>query len=477
MVWRCFLLSVAVAAGSSLAGFGQTKPADSAIGGAVSREVKGLTSEDFPERQAALARLKTLVAGQLKQRAEIQEVLSALQADLAKQQQALAMVSADEEAMAQISGLLEMERGLAGWTIQTMAEPLEKRTALLNWGLTKERADILARCYGQSKRTRIQAIKDLAKMEDEGASWTLAKLINDPETPVRAQAMASAWSRKPTVPVVDALWYRAVAGPLTVAGREGRMMRAMEDSGNIKIDFPGTSDPMEFGEDDESAGFFDSQLAGAVLVHLNSDLVAEKMKALLAERVKQNKTLALMEDPDWTLVTHWLVETYKIKEAVPVLAMEAFSDNTEQMGGDMNGREFMWTGRTMAIGTLCTLIGKEPGDFGLFKARNMGETKDWMWAVDANLNAGGGGQPDAAAVRGFYTFWQQHHAEYGVKEEPPPSPIRNVRGGRGRIPLEGGPAVDVPARPMPIGPPPAPGGVAPEGPANEPLPARGGAAG
>ena len=277
------------------------------------------------------------------------------------------------------------------------------------------------------------------------------------------------------------LWHRAVGGPLATAGRGGRGM-AIDDAGsNIKIDFPGTSDPMEFGEDDEANQFFDSQLAGSVLVHLDSDLVANKMKTLLAERMKQNKTLSLMEDPDWTLVTHWLVETYKIKEAVPVLATEALSDNTEQMGGDMNGREFMWSGRTLAIGTLCTLIGKDPADFGLFRAKNMGETRDWMWAVDANLNAGG--QPDAAAVKAFYTFWQQHHAEFGVKEEPPPSPIRNGRGRGGRpIPVDGpipfgpgGPAIDVPARPVPAVPP----AVAPEGPVKEPLimPARGGAAG
>ena len=130
-------ITAAILAASTLAAasFGQTKPAEpSAIGSAVSKEVKGLTSDDFPERQAALAHLKTLVADQLKQRAQIQDVLLALQTDLAKQQQALAMVSNDEEAQAQISGLLEMERGLAGWTMQTMSEPLEKRTGTAELG-------------------------------------------------------------------------------------------------------------------------------------------------------------------------------------------------------------------------------------------------------------------------------------------------------------------------------------------------------
>jgi len=39
-----------------------------------SREVKGLTAEDFPERQAAIKRLEALVAEQIKQRAAVQEI-------------------------------------------------------------------------------------------------------------------------------------------------------------------------------------------------------------------------------------------------------------------------------------------------------------------------------------------------------------------------------------------------------------------
>ncbi len=465
MVSRSTVVAVLAACVLAASAAAQTKPANpSPIADSAAKEVKGLTAEDFPERQAALAHLKTLVADQIKQRAEIQDVLAALQNDLAKQQRALAMVSNDEEAQAQIAGLLEMERGLAGWTIQTMSEPLERRTVLLNWGLTKEHADVLARSYDQNKRTRLQGIKDLAKLDDDGASWTLGRLINDSETPVRAQAMAVAWSRKPAVDVIDALWFRAVSGPLAYAAQAPAEQGSDRPTADpLKVDFPGAPDPMEFSEDDESGQFLDSQLAGDVLVHLNSDLVAGKIKDLLAQRVKANKTLSLIDDPDWTLVTHWLVETYKIKDAIPVLAAEALSDGTEQLNGDMNGREFAWSDRTLAIGTLCTLIGKDPADFGLFRAKQAGEPREWMWAVDTNVNVING-QPDAAAVNAFFAFWHQHHAEYGVKEEPQPSPIRTLRPGRGRLvaPMipgnPGAPVIDltpVPAKPAPA---PAAGG-------------------
>jgi hypothetical protein len=366
-----------------------------------------------------------------------------------------------------------MERGLAGWTNQTMSEPLERRTKLLDWGLSKEKAMVLSRVYAQSNRVRLEGIRQLAKMPDESAecNWTLSRLINDRETPVRAAAMAAVWSRKPTQDVVNALWYRAVAGPLareSGGGGGGGGMRIMPFDGDVmghmlKVDFPG-SEPMQFGEEDESMYHFDAQLAADVLIHLKSDLVADKVRAHVADRAKAGKNLALDSDPESTLVSHRLVEVYKVKEAIPLLAAEALGAQTDEMGGDMNGRPFIWSRRTMAIGTLLTLIGKDPGDFELMRMRNFGETRGWMWGTDMDQQEMmQGNMSDGAPVRAFYAFWKDHHAEYGVKTEPsnahvPPPP--GARGGRGRgfggrpMPVEplpppgniGGPAIDVPAR-------------------------------
>ena len=433
-------------------------PAASPIAAVVEKEVKSLSSEEFPERQAALGRLQTLVAEQLKQRAQIQEILDTFTADLAKQQAALAMAggSSDEEVQAQIAGLLEMERGLTGWTIQAVAAPLERRKALLNWGLTKETAPVLARAYSQNKRTRLQGVKELTKYEGEGADWTIARLINDSETAVRAAAMAACWNRKPSADIVNALWVRAVTGPLTNGGmgRIEPMMRAdMEGMPDmIKVDFPG-GDPMEFDAGDEANQFFDSQLAADVLVHLNSPLVAGRVRTLVADRIKEGKSLSLSSDPEWTLVSHRLIEAYAVKEAIPLLAAEALGVETDEMGGDMNGRPFMWSRRTMAIGSLCKLIGKDPADFDLMRARDMGDPRGWMWAVDINPEQMNGNfQADGAAVRAFYAFWKDHHAEYGVKEEPSNAGVPPVRGpGRGMMvpPIgPGGPRI-LPVRPVP----------------------------
>ena len=105
-----------------------------------------------------------------------------------------------------------------------------------------------------------------------------------------------------------------------------------------------------------------------------------------------------------------------------MLAEEALAARSDEMGGDMNGRPFMWSSRTMAIGVLCKLIGKDPADFQVKRVRGADDPRGWIWAVDVNpgpLNGGGaGGAADGAAVRAFYAWWKDHHGEYGVKEEP-----------------------------------------------------------
>jgi hypothetical protein len=446
----------------------------------VDREIKGLSSENFTDREAALKRLQTLVADQIKQRAAIQEVLNAFQSDLLHQQQALAMVT-DEEAQAQIAGLLEMERGLTGWTIQTMNETPERRQTLLAWGLTKENGPLLARAYAERLHTRLEGIKLLAKSDADGANWTLARLINDRQAAVRAATMAMCWNHKPTDDIVNALWFRAVTGALArndtpgmPAGQmdanlpaETIVMDGSPRDNMIKVDFPG-GEPMEFNDANDSAEFYDALLASDVLVHLNSPLVAEKVKTLVADRAKAGKTLVHAADLDWTLVSHRLVETCKVKEAIPLLANEALSADSEGLGGDMNGRPFMWSARTMAIGTLAKLIDKDPAEFELIRAHNTGDSRGWMWAVDVNPQQmmNGNGDADLKVVKAFYAFWKDHHAEYGVKEAPSNAaiaqPNRILPNFRGHLL----PQVEVPALPQA---PALESGAAPDAPAEAPV--------
>jgi uncharacterized protein YbaR (Trm112 family) len=470
-----------------------TNPAPASSAADFNRQIPGLSSESFADREAALKRLQTLIADQIKQRAAIQEVLTAFQNDLFRQQQTLALVS-DEEAQAQIAGLLEMERGLTGWTLQTMDETPARRNTLLTWGLTRENGPILARAYAERLRTRLDGIKQLAKSDADGANWTLARLLNDRQSAIRAATMALCWNRKPSDDIVNALWFRAVSGALARNDTPGIPVNQMDANmppgllpetvalgdamrdNQIKIDFPG-GEPLEFDDANDSGEFYDALLASDVLVHLNSPLVADKVKNLVADRAKAGKTLCHPQDLDWTLVSHRLVETYKIKDAIPLLAVEALAADSEDLGGDMNGRPFSWSARTMAIGTLAKLIDKDPAEFDLIRARNTGDARGWMWAFDANPQQmiNGNGDADLKVVKAFYAFWKDHHAQYGVKEVPSDAAITQPN--RGMPGFRGRPIPPVEAPPLP----PAPAldtGAAPAAPAAVPPPAaRGGAAG
>jgi hypothetical protein len=127
----------------------------------------------------------------------------------------------------------------------------------------------------------------------------------------------------------------------------------------------------------------------------------------------------------------------------------------------------MWSRRTMAIGTLCKLLGKDAADFEIMRAHDTGNPRDWMWAVDVNPQMAnmGNNQADGNAVRAFFAFWKEHHAEYGVKEEPSNAGLPTVRrGGMGGKQVRPIP-VDGPVQILPVpGDAPATPYIAPEPP-------------
>jgi len=440
---------------------GQTPPANQGragepvkgIGAAVERETQGLAADGISQREEALARLQQLIGAQVAQRAEIQAVLDALAADLATQERALAVVS-DSESEARIAGLLEMERGIAGWARQTMSEPAERRQKLLAWGLSPNVMPVLARVYADRVRVRVQGVGELGKIDDAENSrnpagttagnsdvtasidWTLSRLINDKAEPVRAAAMAACWGRKPSRELVAALWLRAVQGPLDREAAGQPMMEEGNDSaGNIAVNFPGGS-PLQFDDSSDTPDFDDGHLACDILLHLESPLVGDRLKVLVRERDKAGKDFSSQNTPDWALTTHRLIEAYGVKEAIPILATEAFDPQPETVGGD----GFFWTRRTLAIGTLAKLIGQDPETFGLRHVRNSEDERAWIWAVDAPPQVNGPPMPgvmptvpDGEAVKAFYAWWSAHHAEYGVKEAPSKAalPREDLRGGAG----------------------------------------------
>jgi hypothetical protein len=381
---------------------------------AVEGAVRDLTAEDYGVRERAAKRLEGLLAEQIKQRAAVQEVVGQLQAELERQVRALGMVK-DEEARQRMGGLVEMERGLAGWASQAMTAPAELRGKLIEWGVSKEVAPVVARAYGRNRAQQLAAIKELGKMEGPGADWTLARLINERESWVRAAAMAAVWDRKATDEVVQAVWYRGVEGTERELQRDQQETNGQEAE-SLTVEFP-EHEPITIDQEEED--FSDRELAIAVLAHLQSPLVESRLKIFLAKQEKRENPA--LEDA-WE---HRLLEAYKVKEAVPLLAKVALGDVRENNSRGMGaGTMLMATNRTSAVGAVAVIVGLDPADFELHADRQ----EQITWWVE-------GQRGDTAAVMKFFDWWRVHYKEYGVKEEPTPPAVSDEQQEQGD-PLE-----------------------------------------
>jgi hypothetical protein len=321
---------------------------------AVEGALRDLTAEDFGLREQAARRLQALLAEQLKQRAAVEEVVGQLQAELLRQERALGMMR-DDEARQRTAGLLAMEQALAAWTQDAMTAPNQRRQQLLEWGLSAKVAPLLARTYSKHRREQIAAIIELGKLDGPGADWTLARLLNERESWVRAAAVAALWNRPLTPEIAAALWYRAVEGP----EREQEAQRIAEDTDTaaspLEINIP-DHDPVEVPPDEDD--FSDRDLLVDLLVHLQSPLVAEKVEALVDRRTKKEAPLG----EGWE---HRLVEAYKIKTAVPLLARVATGEIEQNSGRSEGGQVMTGTNRTSAAGALATIVGIDPAEWNL----------------------------------------------------------------------------------------------------------------
>jgi hypothetical protein len=392
------VVAVAMLGGRVAGGGPATRPAAEKGEGvaAVEGAIRDLTAEDYGVRERAAKRLEGLLARQIQERAAVQEVVGQLQAELERQVRALGMVK-DEEARQRMGGLVEMEHGLAGWASQAMTAPAEVRGKLIEWGVSKEMAPVLGRIYGRNRGQQLAAIKELGKIEGPGADWTLARLMRERESWVRAAAMAAAWDRKPTEELVAAAWYRGVEG--TEREREqAQLDETGQEPAPLVVEFP-EHEPIILDMPEED--FSDRDLAVSVLVHMQSPLVEARLKALVAKQAKQENSS--LED-SWE---HRLLEAYKVREAVPFLARVALGEVRENSSRNVGASTMEGTNRTSAAGAVAVIVGIDPADFELHADKE--EMIGW-WVE--------GQHGDTAAVMKFFDWWRVHYKEYGVKQPP-----------------------------------------------------------
>jgi len=124
----------------------------------VKEALDGLSAEDYGVREKALQQLEVALGRQLQ-----------------------AMVSLDDpESQTRLSALLEFNEGLTHWAIDTLKLPDEQRKTQLKWGLAPEMVATVAKAYSSNADRRLEAAKELAKLEGEEPALLVAHLLNDP---------------------------------------------------------------------------------------------------------------------------------------------------------------------------------------------------------------------------------------------------------------------------------------------------------
>jgi hypothetical protein len=405
--WRLAMLMCCLAQAPVLSA---AEPASATQPGGLKSALTELTSDDFTARENAVKTLRALIVEQTRQQVQVQQVMEQLQESLGQQVKQLAVVQ-DPEAHSRSAGLLEMQASLTRWALDVMTLPLEHRKAILDWGFTTEAAPVLTRIYSRHTAQQRVGIKELGKLQGDGADWTLAELIRSRDDNLSVPAMAAAYDRPPTDGVIEALWQRAIEAHVQTAGAA----EPAPPDEDAAVDFPEVKDPINVKGEQDLPADDNADLATIVLLHYNTPRVAQRLTRFIDQNCKDRQLITLFSEND--ILRGWcrLVEKYHVKEAIPALAELVFSADDRGENGDVNGLKYWTSTRTEAIGTIATLTGQHADDYKL--NRMNGDTNEHlaMWVIDNE-------EAQKTATEKFRAWWKDHHKEYGVEQMPATAP-------------------------------------------------------
>lgn len=381
-----------------------------------SAALQQLAEDDFSAREQAVVKLQSMLLDQTRRQTEIQELLLQLQQSLSGQLKQLALVT-DPEAQARAAGLLETQQGVIRWTIEVMKSPPDQRKTLLAWGFKQSTGALVGKAFAQPRKLRLEAIKELAKLDDDGASWTLAQLLNDKDPIVRAQTMASVWDRKAAPDIVAALFSRALTR-ISADSENSDDNQPNESPPTIKIEFPGLTYSMTFSDPDDVDPSDDSPLATALLIHLQSPEVSRRLTEVIHATFKDNHLKSPNIDTRWVQNFAALSEKYELKAAVPMLAALALVPNVGMSSNEFNNKQYFWSNRTAALGALLVLTHQNPEDYKLSRMHDPSEngSPNWFWSVAVQTD-------EPLAIKKLHTWWNKSYKDYGQTEKPAALPI------------------------------------------------------
>ena len=401
MLKRMWISFVALACFGGLAGAADpvSQDASPAIAPAVQTALAQFSSDDFNTRRKALEHLEAAFA----------------------QEAVLLASEKSPEVQADLSRALEFQDGLIRWEQSVLKMPAEGRATELQLISNPKVFPILSKIFSARSSLRVEGIQALAapdwsEVSPMGVDLLLAHLVDDDDREVSLAAMEVVWNRKPSAPVVNVLWRRAVEEGMN---RSLRSAVAMPHTKQLTFLGRPVQTSGGFFSSPGQAGTNDSDIATDVLAHLQSPLVKEKLIAFFRQAAEMSAR------PDVTNAQLYsyssitpaaknafaLLETYKPVEVIPSLYGLATSRAAPAYSYSDGAGRYVATNRTCAIAALTMLTGQRSEDYQLKqldrRSRGLmpGATGS-MWVVPAQAD-------EQAAVTKLQEWWIQNGTRYG----------------------------------------------------------------
>jgi HEAT repeat protein len=382
-------------------------PIDTKSGATIPPEMidalRKLADDDFKVREAAVANLQQVMTRQFQQMVALQTLMLRVQDGLAEQLKQMTAGAGEAEGQARVAGLMEFNSALSRWAIDVMALPEKQREELLKWGTKEENLPLLARAYGRSEEVRAKVAREIAKMEGPEADWLIVQLLNDPSREVGLLTMDAIFDRKPTTPIVSALWDRATLAAMNqIRQRQGK---------NKNINVRGRMINIYEQDYAAQARMQDVDVAVDVLLKYKDPLITERLNDLFTELAS---TMNNQGDYRWRVISpnygdggralSRLIDAYKPKKSIPFLvkaiAMSNANDGSDTTMG--NNEKYRYSSRIDAAAMLIRAIGQDPDEYNVKKHQNWGD----RWLIK------GGVAEEEAMVKKLQTWWKEHSSEY-----------------------------------------------------------------
>jgi hypothetical protein len=356
-----------------------------ALSPAVTAAIAQLSADDYAQREKAVEQLQAALSQEMRTLVEVR----------------------DPEAQARIGDLLTFEQGLCGWAKDVLRLPRDKQKEALDLGLQPEVLPHVALLYAKETSKRVEAVKALRKLPGAGVTDLLAKALDDPEQGVYVAAMEGVWDRPATDAVVESLWNRAVTAQFAI-------MRPQAVDRLPDIKFRGR--PIQALDNGDNSLYLraqDNQLAADVLAHINAPQVGKKLRALFEEAeavyARRNPNGAGDQDVWMYMPTQEsmknaarLAETYKPREAVPVLYRIATGPVLQKSSGQLNRQTFYWSNRTWALALTLKITGQSTDDWNLQVLNSL----SGMWGQSSEAD-------EKAALAKLREWWAKDHDKWG----------------------------------------------------------------